>query len=73
MLDPTSALAATNLPDNGGYVAAAYLVLLGLVLVYLLIMTYKLNRLSRRADELAELVERTADAPQRQEHEKTPA
>jgi hypothetical protein len=35
-------LASTTLPDNAGYVAAAYLVFLALLLIYVGIMAYKL-------------------------------
>lgn len=44
-----------NLPDNGGYVAAAYLVFLALVLIYLLILGLRLGRLQQDLDELEEL------------------
>ena len=44
------------LPDDGsGYVAAAYLVFLALVLVYVAIMAYKLTRLDKDLTELNEL------------------
>jgi hypothetical protein len=43
-----------NLPDNGGYVAAAYLVFFALILIYVAIMAAKLARFER---ELAELNE----------------
>jgi CcmD family protein len=45
------------LPDNTGYVAAAYLVVFALVLVYLVIMARKLARLERELVELNELAE----------------
>ena len=41
-----------TLPDNTGYVAAAYLVFLALVLVYVAIMAVKLTRLERDLSEL---------------------
>lgn len=44
-----------NLPDNGGYVAAAYLVFLALVLIYVAIMAVKLSRLERDLTEINEL------------------
>jgi CcmD family protein len=44
-----------TLPDNGGYVAAAYLVFFALVLIYLAIMATKLARLEREIQELDEL------------------
>ena len=51
-----------TLPDNTGYVAAAYLVFFALVLVYLLIMAAKLSRFERELAELNELADRRADA-----------
>jgi hypothetical protein len=50
-----------KLPDNGGYVAAAYLVFLALLLIYLGIMAYKLSRLERDVTELNELADRLAE------------
>ena len=47
-----------KLPDNGGYVAAAYLVFLALILIYVAIMASKLVRIARDLDEVAELIER---------------
>jgi hypothetical protein len=49
-----------TLPDNTGYVAAAYLVFFALVLVYLLIMSAKLSRFERELAELNELADRHA-------------
>ncbi len=46
---------ALPLDDAGPYVAAAYLVFLALVLVYVAIMAAKLARISREIGELAEL------------------
>jgi hypothetical protein len=46
-----------TLPDNTGYVAAAYLVFFALVLVYLLIMSAKLSRFERELAELNELAD----------------
>lgn len=37
------------------YVAAAYLVVLGIVLLYVVIYAFKMSRLSREVAELAEL------------------
>lgn len=45
-------------PDNAGYVAAAYLVVFALVLIYAGIMAVKLSRLERDLVELNELVDR---------------
>jgi len=43
------------------YVAAAYLVVFGFVLVYFLIMALKLSRLEREVGELAELARKRND------------
>jgi hypothetical protein len=48
---------ALPLDDAGPYVAAAYLVFLALVLIYVAIMAAKLARVSREIGELAELAE----------------
>jgi hypothetical protein len=48
---------ALPLDDAGPYVAAAYLVFLGLILVYVAIMAAKLARIEREVTELADLVE----------------
>ena len=49
---------ALPLDDAGPYVAAAYLVFLALILIYVAIMAAKLSRISRDISELAELAER---------------
>jgi hypothetical protein len=49
-------LASNTLPDNSGYVAAAYLVFLALILGYVSIMAIRLARTER---ELVELVSET--------------
>jgi hypothetical protein len=46
------------LPDNTGYVAAAYLVFFALVLIYVVIMAAKLARFERELTELDELADR---------------
>lgn len=51
-------LAADALPDNAGYVAAAYLVLFAMVVIYLGIMTARIARLERELIELNELADR---------------
>jgi hypothetical protein len=53
-------IAAPALPldDAGPYVAAAYLVFLALILIYVAIMANKLVRIARDLGEVAELVER---------------
>jgi hypothetical protein len=51
-----------TLPDNTGYVAAAYLVFLALVLIYVVIMASKLARFERELGELNEIVDREGTA-----------
>jgi hypothetical protein len=48
------------LPDNTGYVAAAYLVFFALVLIYVVIMASKLARFERELAELNELADERA-------------
>jgi hypothetical protein len=50
-----------TLPDNTGYVAAAYLVFFALVLIYVVIMAAKLSRFEREIAELNELADRRLD------------
>ena len=50
-------IAADTIPDNTGYVAAAYLVFLTLVLVYVAIMAAKVARIQRELGELADIAE----------------
>ncbi len=55
------------LPDNTGYVAAAYLVFLALVLAYVVIMAVKLSRFERELSELNDLAdERLAPEEERE-------
>ena len=49
---------ALPLDDAGPYVAAAYLVFLALILIYVSIMATKLGRIEREIGELSEAVER---------------
>jgi hypothetical protein len=58
---------ALPLDDAGPYVAAAYLVFVALILVYVGIMATKLGRLEREISELSELVERR-EREREQEH-----
>ena len=51
---------ALPLDDAGPYVAAAYLVFLALILVYVAIMAAKLARIARELGEVTDLVERRA-------------
>ena len=70
-------LAASNaLPDNAGYVAAAYLVFLALLLIYVAIMAYKLVKIQRDVVEINELADRelgTGPAERERAREETPA
>ena len=62
-----------TLPDNVGYVAAAYLVFFALVLVYVVIMASKLARFERELAELNDLADerrgRLAGAREREPEE----
>jgi hypothetical protein len=58
---------ALPLDDAGPYVAAAYLVFLALILVYVSIMATKLGRIEREIGELSELV---AERERTQEEER---
>jgi hypothetical protein len=49
---------ALPLDDAGPYVAAAYLVFLALVLIYVAIMASKLVRISRELGELTDILDR---------------
>jgi CcmD family protein len=59
---------ALPLDDAGPYVAAAYLVFVALILVYVAIMATKLGRLEREITELSELVERREADAREEEH-----
>ena len=52
-----------TLPDNAGYVVAAYLVFFALILIYVVIMASKLSRFERELTELNELADRRGGAP----------
>jgi hypothetical protein len=54
------------LPDNTGYVAAAYLVFFALVLIYLVIMAAKLARFERELSELNDLVDEREPTAERE-------
>ncbi len=54
---------ALPLDEAGKYVAAAYLVFLALVLIYVAIMASKLSRIEREVVELAEAVEGRRQTP----------
>ena len=59
-------IAAPALPldEAGEYVAAAYLVFLALLLVYVAIMSVRLSRVDRELGELAELADRKHVEPE---------
>jgi hypothetical protein len=52
---------ALPLHEAGKYVAAAYIVLFALILVYVAIMAAKLGRIEREQAELLDLAERGTD------------
>ena len=52
-----AATPALPLDDAGPYVAAAYLVFLALILIYVAIMASKLARIARELGELTEIVD----------------
>jgi len=62
---------ALPLDEAGKYVAAAYIVFVLLLVVYIGIMAAKLSRISREIEEIVELAERerTEDGGQRTEAE----
>jgi hypothetical protein len=68
-------LASTTLPDNAGYVAAAYLVFLALLVIYVGIMAYKLARIQRDVAEVDELADRALSRARERDddREETPA
>jgi hypothetical protein len=72
---PGAILAATTpaLPDNVGYVAAAYLVFFALVLIYVVIMAAKLVRFERDLAELNELADTRGSVPADREREREEA
>jgi hypothetical protein len=49
------------LPDNTGYVAAAYLIFFAIVLIYVVIMASKLSRFERELSELNDMADRPVD------------
>jgi hypothetical protein len=64
---------ALPLDDAGPYVAAAYLVFLALILIYVAIMASKLVRIQRDLSEIGEIIarrDRRAEAPE-EAHEET--
>ena len=57
---------ALPLDEAGKYVAAAYLVFVALLLIYVAIMASKLSRIEREVVELAELVDDQASPAARE-------
>jgi hypothetical protein len=64
---------ALPLHTAGKYVAAAYIVLFLLVLIYVAIMAIRLSRIEQQLGELLELSEREKHEPEAVELESTPA
>ncbi len=64
---------ALPLHTAGKYVAAAYIVLFALVLIYVAIMAIRLSRIERELGELLELSEQKIEEPEAVELESTPA
>ena len=62
---------ALPLDDAGPYVAAAYLVFLALILIYVAIMAGKLARIARELGELTQLVQRRDQARAQAAEEET--
>jgi hypothetical protein len=63
---------ATTLPENSndGYVAAAYIVFLALVLIYVAIMAIRLGRVERDVRKLRENVEQERNGSQGEDRER---
>jgi hypothetical protein len=61
---------ALPLDDAGPYVAAAYLVFLALILIYVSIMATKLGRIEREIGELSELLEPRRDRSDERDQER---
>jgi hypothetical protein len=70
---PLAELPALPLHTAGKYVAAAYIVLFLLVLIYVAIMAIRLSRIEQQLGELLELSEREIHEPEAVELESTPA
>jgi hypothetical protein len=61
---------ALPLDEAGKYVAAAYLVFLALILIYVAIMAGRLARISKDIEEVTDLLERRVGAPSGAEDER---
>jgi hypothetical protein len=57
---------ALPLDEAGKYVAAAYLVFLALILIYVAIMAGRLSRIERDLEEVTDLLERRAAEDERE-------
>jgi len=60
---------ALPLDEAGKYVAAAYLVFLALILIYVAIMASRLSRIERDLNEVADLLEQRTAAASEDERE----
>jgi hypothetical protein len=58
---------ALPLDEAGKYVAAAYLVFLALILIYVAIMAGRLSRIERDLEEVTDLLEKRAPAEDERE------
>ena len=58
---------ALPLDEAGKYVAAAYVVFLALILIYVAIMASRLARITRDLDELNDLLDERTAAPAEEE------
>jgi uncharacterized membrane protein len=61
---------ALPLDDAGPYVAAAYLVFVALILIYVAIMASKLGRIEREINEISQIVDRRDREPAPQEEQR---
>ena len=57
---------ALPLDEAGKYVAAAYLVFLALILIYVAIMAGRLSRIERDLDEVTDLLEKRLSEDERE-------
>ena len=62
-------LPALPLHTAGKYVAAAYIVLFAMVLIYVAIMAVRLGRTERELDELVRIAEGAAEQPEQRPQE----
>jgi hypothetical protein len=64
---------ALPLDEAGKYVAAAYLVFLALILIYVAIMAGRLSRIEKDLGEVTDLLERRMDASEADDERETVA